>query len=651
MRNSASKVWIVMLTVMVVFSAFSGSILGSDSAFAAGTGDFSGDGSSGSPYLIGTADELNKVRDAYLGANLYFKLTATIDLSIYSGTGWKPIGDENTPFQGHMDGNGYKITGLTINKMNDDNIGLFGRIDTVSSLTNMKLENVSLNGMQFVGGLAGYNDGGTITNSYASGTIGGTYNIGGLVGYNADGKISTSYALGNVSGNGSGTFGLGGLVGNATGLDGTISNSYAKVDVSGGSDSSVTGGLVGGMSDGKISGSYALGNVSGGRNSKNVGGLIGESTSATISNSYTTGNVNGSTNVGGLVGNESVGGDISNSYTIGNVSGGESVGGLVGRKNRGTISGSYASGEVNASSNSYNIGGLVGENYFGKISDSYAAGKVSGGNNSFYVGGLVGWNGTADISNSYASGDMIGNSDNFIVGGLVGGDDGNGMTTNSFYDTETTGQSASATGIGIANALMKNQSTYEADHANSWDFANTWAIDSLHNSGYPYLRAIQVYIDYDGNGNTGGTVPPSLSYMPGATVSLYSGTLDVSKTGYVFDGWNTLANGNGSAYKPGDSYTITSHTTFYAKWKTAGSSIATLTSTIGTVSTGGTANESIANIPYGTTLAALKASITPDANATFEIYEADGTTVATTLTSGNKVIVTAQDGITKVPIL
>ncbi|UKS26305.1 S-layer homology domain-containing protein [Paenibacillus sp. HWE-109] len=78
------------------------------------------------------------------------------------------------------------------------------------------------------------------------------------------------------------------------------------------------------------------------------------------------------------------------------------------------------------------------------------------------------------------------------------------------------------------------------------------------------------------------------------------------------------------------------------------STAATLTSTIGTVSTGGTTNESITNIPYGTTLTAFKAAITPAANATFEVYDADGTTVATALATGEKVIVTAQDGTTKV---
>lgn len=77
-------------------------------------------------------------------------------------------------------------------------------------------------------------------------------------------------------------------------------------------------------------------------------------------------------------------------------------------------------------------------------------------------------------------------------------------------------------------------------------------------------------------------------------------------------------------------------------------SAATLTSTIGIVSTFGTANETIMSLPKSTTLATLKASITPAANATFEVYNEDEITVATALTTGKKIIVTAQDGVTKV---
>ena len=71
---------------------------------------------------------------------------------------------------------------------------------------------------------------------------------------------------------------------------------------------------------------------------------------------------------------------------------------------------------------------------------------------------------------------------------------------------------------------------------------------------------------------------------------------------------------------------------------------ATLTSTIGTVDN----NEStIVEIENGTTLVQFKEAITPAKGATFEVYNEDGTTVATELASNCKVIVTAEDGKTK----
>jgi len=57
--------------------------------------------------------------------------------------------------------------------------------------------------------------------------------------------------------------------------------------------------------------------------------------------------------------------------------------------------------------------------------------------------------------------------------------------------------------------------------------------------------------------------------------------------------------------------------------------------------------ETITNVPWNETLATFKSNITPAAGATFEVYEADGTTVATDLQSGYKLICTAEDGVTK----
>ena len=74
------------------------------------------------------------------------------------------------------------------------------------------------------------------------------------------------------------------------------------------------------------------------------------------------------------------------------------------------------------------------------------------------------------------------------------------------------------------------------------------------------------------------------------------------------------------------------------------SSDATVTSTVYTVdSNAGT----ITNVPLSETLANFKANITPAAGATFEVYQSDGTTVATDLQTGYKLICTAEDGTTK----
>ncbi|MFC5471344.1 S-layer homology domain-containing protein [Cohnella suwonensis] len=233
-----------------------------------------GSGAASDPYQIATAGQLNEVR-YFLDSGLYYKLTADIDLSGYqAGEGWLPIGDWNTSFQGNMDGNGFKITGLTINRPNtDDPIGLFGWAEN-ANLSNMKLENVTITGGDNVGGLVGESDNGLISNSYVTGSVSGTNYVGGLIGYNYYTTISNSYAAATVS---SGGERVGGLVGESH--NGLISNSYVTGSVSG---TSYVGGLIG-ENHTTISNSYAAASVSSG--DANVGGLVGENT-ATISNSF-----------------------------------------------------------------------------------------------------------------------------------------------------------------------------------------------------------------------------------------------------------------------------------------------------------------------------------------------------------------------------
>ena len=76
-------------------------------------------------------------------------------------------------------------------------------------------------------------------------------------------------------------------------------------------------------------------------------------------------------------------------------------------------------------------------------------------------------------------------------------------------------------------------------------------------------------VTYDGNGNTGGSVPVDVAsphnYNTSATVQGNSGYL--TRTGYDFAGWNTLASGLGTDRTVTSMFTITSSdVVLYAKW-------------------------------------------------------------------------------------
>lgn len=259
-----------------------------------------GNGTVDDPYQVATAKQLSNVRN-YL--NKHYKQTADIKLDIApwnEGYGWEPIGNNAKSFRGSYDGNGFKVSGLTINS-NADYKGLFGSA-RFSTIKNVKLTEVNILGDSWVGGLVGINAG-KIEDCNVSGSVEGSNDVGGLVGLNGEsGKITKSFALSQVEG---------------------------KFYV---------GGLVGANNKGKIENSYSTGSVIG---KEKTGGLVGENTrSAFIKNSYSTSTVTGATQVGGLVGynvkldNGEIG-TIENSYAIGKVSGKSEFGGLVGKNDEG----------------------------------------------------------------------------------------------------------------------------------------------------------------------------------------------------------------------------------------------------------------------------------------------------------------------------
>ena len=376
-------------------------------------------GSRDSPYQIWARCQLQDM-DSNLSA--HYVLAADIDASPTgtwnNGTGFEPIGSVNDPFSGSfVNSNDYVITGLTIDRPEISNVGMFSVLAIGATIRGVILMDARTTGKSSVGSLVGRSNG-TILDSSATGIVSGDSRVGSLVGLNDDaGRVSRSSATGTVSGNEH----VGGLVGRNQG--GTIKDSRSLGSVTG--DSRV-GGLVG-ENVGSIIASYATGTVTGTLAQENgfVGGLVGYSL-GNISGSHATGKVVGAgSRVGGLVG-QNQGGTIEDSRSLGSVTGGSRVGGLVG-ENTSSIIASYATGTVTgtlAQENGF-VGGLVGLHSSGVISVSYAIGKVDGRGSR--VGGLVGYS-AGFVSNNYATGAVSGNKN---VGGLVGLNDDAGRVSRS----------------------------------------------------------------------------------------------------------------------------------------------------------------------------------------------------------------------------
>ena len=258
------------------------------------------------PIPISTIEELQMIsNDPAYPRDGHYILTNDIDASATrewnDGAGFDPIGYHHPAFSydwhgfdGIMDGQGHVISGLYINRPDENYTGLFGFIGVPGQIMDLGLLNSEVTGLSSVGGLAGWNIG-TLSRCYNIGHVTGDTLVGGLAGGNSftDG-ISTCYSSGTVTGNAY----VGGLVGyNYWG--GKITSSFSTCDVS--VTQHYAGGLVGAYEGGLISGCYATGAVTGGTYS--IGGLIGRMTAKVLTASYATGAVTSSgENIGGLVG-------------------------------------------------------------------------------------------------------------------------------------------------------------------------------------------------------------------------------------------------------------------------------------------------------------------------------------------------------------
>lgn len=385
----------------------------------------------GSTYCIATQRQLYALGKAeyelvagtkfsnYYGSTYNYKLITDIDCGD-NETLFTPIGsDVDSGYTGQFDGSGHTIKNLKIKQTGSDYVGMFSKISKDYSrnvdpfIKNLTLENATVEalsktsggvetGGSYVGTLVGhvYNSAVTIENCHAIGSAEYERDADGEIVVDEDGNPVVTEYNGTVTGAGSY---VGGLIGKVDYPSDVISKCSSSVKVSGSKDS--------------------------------VGGLIGES-AGTVNSCYATGNV------------------ICDELTNGNICG---VGGLIGIMTNGTVTQSFASGNVevkafntnlaynNLTNGQFGIGGFVG--YVAEmndiaadvISDCFSGGNVafgtandtstvrSNGTAIVGVGGFSGINREA-IANAYSSaavkatfGDIANRNDSSVYGVGVGG--------------------------------------------------------------------------------------------------------------------------------------------------------------------------------------------------------------------------------------
>lgn len=311
-------------------------------------GSFDGAGTQADPYKIKNATDLARLAEMVGNGNdnagKYFQQTADINLANLSYK-YSPIGDVNLPFQGNYDGNNKKIYGLNLDGLGASNVAIFGNIGDKGSVSNLLIDNISLqshgalispvaadnagtiknvtvtkatvlcNG-NMTGGIAARSTG-TIEDCSVSGHLMGVGSIGGIVGYNY-GKIYTSHSNATLERQGHFTdlyrdvAGIAGTSASQGGYTADIADCYFSGAINEASGYGLAGGLVGRMLTGSMRRSFNTGSITHMREDESydnyTGGLIAYVRASSIADCFNSGTIVKSSSKG--LGSEAVGGLI-----------------------------------------------------------------------------------------------------------------------------------------------------------------------------------------------------------------------------------------------------------------------------------------------------------------------------------------------------
>ena len=257
----------------------------------------SGNGDEDSPYLITSATELNEIRN---NPEAHYKLMNNIDLTDWitensSIEGWEPINE----FKGVLDGNGYVISGLWIERPETEKIGFFGSVaGAIIKRTGIVIpDNKKIVGKKYVGGLVGqtpyttteilidecFVTGGTIESKDQA--------AGGILGYTSTNSVTVNirncYTANSTV---ISVDGAGGIVGTAY-RNINIENCYSTNTIISANNDKASGGIAGGFNDAKdsytIKNSIALNpSIASSKSAGRIIGWVKDGSKTKLSNNY-----------------------------------------------------------------------------------------------------------------------------------------------------------------------------------------------------------------------------------------------------------------------------------------------------------------------------------------------------------------------------
>lgn len=246
-----------------------------------------GEGTAEKPFQITSYDDLKNVGKHEFGLDAHYELqgfyaseSATDNCVDGVCAGFEPIGGTEG-FSGTFTGNRAGIFNLTINRPDEDYVGLFTKLNPGAKVSGIGLAQSTIVGRNYVGGIAGLDKGADLERVGAEKdlVVRGNNYVGMVVGAKEGGSAKYNHVNGTVEGNDY----VGSFAGSSKNASYTDNLSWASVQ-----GNANVGGFVGIDSASAYTNIYSISHVLG---NENVGNLAGSSEKSTYKSVYYDGEV------------------------------------------------------------------------------------------------------------------------------------------------------------------------------------------------------------------------------------------------------------------------------------------------------------------------------------------------------------------------